>query len=442
MTLIKNIKANDKKGYFSTNEVFTNYSTGFLPLDYVNGFWHNWVDKNGVTHNTPITGLLGGRYVTIFGTSSTGKTTLGDIIGWNIVSEIIKDPNTHVVVPKYENGIFMHIDIERTAIMQRLLDVTGADKYDERFILNNQHTSIEDVMDIIEKICTEKEALGDEAKYEIDGEMFGSDKPIKVYEPTVLLLDSLPSFVPRDAKLDILEGQMATNRDVAAISQFYMKELSRLQEYNIMVIAINHIKPKPNVNIYDRPLPQLMMLKDSESLPRGQAPIFYATSLFRLNQCGKSKMYTTEEHGFEGFKAILQVAKSKTSFVGGEIPMTFNAQIGYDPIYSLFEFADASEMVGGRNPNLYIKGAEAYKFSRKTFREKFINDEMFQAAILGALQPVLESLIGKKDDIDSNSKLTQIASNKLFTIDKDGNFVPNGIIETDNGIVLSDDINN
>lgn len=435
--LLDALASKDKKGLFKTNDVFVNYSTGFLPLDYINGFWHSWVDSDGNQRQTPITGLIGGRFVTIFGSSSTGKTTLGDTIGWNIISELIQDPKTHVAVPKFENGMFIHVDIERTAIMQRLLDVTGADKDDRRFILQNTHTCIEDVMDMIESICEAKEKAGDAVKYEIDGEIFGKDKPIKVYEPTVIMLDSLPSFVPRDTKFDELEGQMSTNRDVAAISQFYMKMLSRMTEYNIMVIAINHIKPKPNVNMYQRPLPQLLMLKDDESLPRGQAPIFYATTLMRLNQCGKSTMYTMDEHGFDGFKAILQIAKSKTSFVGGQIPMTFNSKIGYDPIYSLLEFANSIEIVEGRNPYLYIKGAEAYKFSRKNFRDQFLYDSMFNAAVMGALKPHLEALIGVKDSITEESKkIMQIPMNKLFVIDKDGNYVPSGIVETDKGLEL------
>lgn len=435
--LLDELWAKDKKGLFKSNDVFVNYSTGFLPLDYLNGFWHEWIDSNGMPHRTPITGLIGGRFVTIFGSSSTGKTTLGDTIGWNIVGELMVDPHTHFVVPKYENGVFIHVDIERTAIMQRLLDVTGADKNDKRLVLQNQHTCIEDVMEMVDNICNVKERAGDAVKYEIDGEMFGSKKPIKVYEPTVIMLDSLPSFVPRDTKFDELEGQMSTNRDVAAISQFYMKMLDRMTEYNITIIAINHIKPKPNTNIYQRPLPQLMMLKDDESLPRGQAPIFYATALFRLNQCGKSKMYTAEEDGFDGFKAILQVAKSKTSFVGGQIPMAFNSRIGYDPVYSLYEFAQSIEIVEGRNPNLYIRGAEAYKFSRKTFRERFLYDQTFNAAILGALKPHLENLLGTKDNITEESKkIAQIPMNKFFTIDRDGNFVPSGVVETDNGLIL------
>ena len=65
--LLDELWAKDKKGLFKSNDVFVNYSTGFLPLDYLNGFWHEWIDSNGMPHRTPITGLIGGRFVTIFG---------------------------------------------------------------------------------------------------------------------------------------------------------------------------------------------------------------------------------------------------------------------------------------------------------------------------------------------------------------------------------------
>jgi hypothetical protein len=56
---------------------------------------------------------------------------------------------------------------------------------------------------------------------------------------------------------------------------------------------------------------------------------------------------------------------------------------------------------------------------------------------MGALKPHLEALIGVKDSITEESKkIMQIPMNKLFVIDKDGNYVPSGIVETDKGLEL------
>ena len=45
MSLVEDLRANDKKGLFKSNDEFVNYSTGLLPLDYANGFWMTEVDE-------------------------------------------------------------------------------------------------------------------------------------------------------------------------------------------------------------------------------------------------------------------------------------------------------------------------------------------------------------------------------------------------------------
>ena len=79
-----------------------------------------------------------------------------------------------------------------------------------------------------------------------------------------------------------------------------------------------------------------MLIRDGESMPRGQAPTYLASYLFRINASGaKASRYTKEENGFDGYYATLQVTKTKTSFIGGTLPIVFNKEIGYDPIYSV-----------------------------------------------------------------------------------------------------------
>lgn len=58
MSLIEEIDAGDKRGIFTSNDTFVNYSTGILPLDYANGFWLNVCDKDG-PRQVPITGIMG-----------------------------------------------------------------------------------------------------------------------------------------------------------------------------------------------------------------------------------------------------------------------------------------------------------------------------------------------------------------------------------------------
>ena len=162
----------------------------------------------------------------------------------------------------------------------------------------------------------------------------------------------------------------------------------------------------------------------------------------------KKTILSIEKEGFNGFKAFLQVTKTKTAYIGGMTPLCFNEKIGYDPIYTLFEFAYDRGLVGGQGQYLYFQGAEAYKFSRKNFREKFINDQMFGLAVMNALRPCFESLTtlhSMEDEQKDNIEYVDIR--KLYEIDKDGNLVPTGIVEKDtdldlktrNEIILNDD---
>lgn len=405
MSLISALSAVDKKGLFKSSDYFANYTTGLLPIDFANGFMYE--KANG--EKVPITGILGGTFITIIGISGSGKTTMADQIAYQIIKP-------------YENGIMIHFDVEKTALKNRIIEICGAEHDDPRIILQKDHVSIEDVMDTLDEICEEKERGGDIYKYELDKNLFTDEKgkAVKVYVPTVFIIDSLPAFNSKNRKDDELEGQMSGGREASQISQFYTKCLNKMSKYNVTIIAVNHIKSKVEINQFQQSLPQLMMLKQGESLPRGSAPIYYAQNIFRCNAT-KGNIYTLEDNGFEGFKCSVQIAKTKTSFIGSTVDICFNKDTGFDPIYTLYEFGQQAGIIEGRNPNLYFKDAPNYKFSRKNFRSKFIENKDFRENVFSAISPYLMALIGSKT-------LTQREKDRYVPLDallaeKDGKIV-------------------
>lgn len=378
--LIDELKKKDKKGLFKSNDSFVPYSTSLIPLDFANGY----MAPMGNDRTVPVTGIMGGTFTTIIGLSGSGKTTLADQIAWSIISP-------------FENGMMIHFDIEKTAMKSRILQITGASADDPRIILQKDFVSIEDVLDILDRICEAKEAAGDEAKYEIPKEYWvDPDKPTKMYVPTVFILDSLATFNSRERKEDVLEGQMLGGREASQISQFYSKCLNKMSHYNVSIIAVNHIKAKVDINPYQASPSQIMMLKPGESLPRGNAPVYLAQNIFRCTAT-KGNMYTLEDNGFEGFRCQIQVSKTKTSFIGSTINACFNKDIGFDPIYTMYEFAEQCGVVSGRNPYLVIKGLEEYKFNRKDFRYRFISEPDFREGVMRVLTPYLQMMLGSKD---------------------------------------------
>lgn len=384
--LLDRLNSGKHKNLFASNTQFAIYSTGFKALDAINAFTVSYINKKGETCTDIAEGIIGGRFIAIVGCSGTGKSTLADQIAWNIVKP-------------YPNGLMMHVDAEQTVLANRVYETLGISVDDEeamsKIIINKDSTYIEDVLSIVDDICANKEVLGKEVMYEADGRWFGK-KTIWIYEPTVIIVDALPSFVSKSIDTTVIDGQMTVNRDVAMVGQFYQKLLPKMNKYNITIIATNHIRPKIIVNPYDVPPAQAMLLNKSETLPRGQAPIYYSTSIFRLNAAGKSAVFKEDTYGFEGFECTAQATKSKTAFIGSECKMIFRDDCGFDEAYSLLATAYDNSMIEGRNPYLYLTGEPDFKFSRKEFGTKYKNDPDFKQAVLRAMEPIFNKKIKSK----------------------------------------------
>ena len=387
MSLMAELDAGDKKGLFKSNDSFVNYSTGILPLDYANGFWLTVDDENGY-RKVPVTGIIGGTFVSIIGSTGSGKSTFADQVGYNIIKP-------------FEDGMLFHIDCELTNLKERMIQITGTDPRDDRLRLKKDHIYIEDVMDMFNQICEIKEKSGNMYKYEVEDRTFDGKKFL-AYVPTVFVIDSLPSFNSRDNRTD---EDLGTNMDAARaakdVTRFFTNCLGRMMKYNITVITINHIVPKVSPDPYNQPPKGLMMLKPTEQVNRGYAAQYYSQNYFRIETM-KSNMYKVEDVGFQGMKASIQIAKTKTAFVGSSIDACFNGDIGFDPIFSLYEYSKSIGLIDGRNPYLYLNGLSEYKFSRRDFRSKFLGEKNFRDAFMGTLQPHLESLLGSKELSDQD----------------------------------------
>lgn len=386
MSLMHELDAGDKKGLFKSNDNFVNYSTGILPLDYANGFWLTVDDGDGGYKKVPITGIIGGTFISVIGPTGSGKSTFSDQVGYSIIKD-------------FQDGMLFHIDCELTNLKERMVQITGTDPRDDRIRLKKDHIYIEDVMDMFNKICEVKEGGGNLYKYEVDDRTYDGKKFLS-YIPTVFVIDSLPSFNSKDNRTD---EDLGTNMDAARaakdIARFFTNCLGRMMRYNVTVITINHIVPKVIVDPYNQPPKGLMMLKPTEQVNRGYAAQYYSQNYFRIDAI-KSNMYKPEDVGFNGYKAQIQIAKTKTAFIGSTVDACFNGEIGFDPVFSLLEYAKSIGIVDGRNPFLYLTGLSDYKFSRKDFRNKFLGEKAFRDAFLGGLKPHLEALLGSKEMSD------------------------------------------
>lgn len=377
MSFIDELNAGDKHGLFKSDDTYVTYSTGILPLDYANGFWQEAIGPNGEPILVPVTGVTGGTVITIIGFTGTGKTTFGLQMGYNIIKPF-KNSTMHV------------IDTEKTANRQRLSRITQSIYEDPRLILKKENTSIEDVLKMFDRVCEIKEDGGKTYMYQVPGH---DGKPVWVYIPTVFMIDSLPNFNSAEFNTEDLGSNTDGMRGAKDVTRFFTNVLDRAWKYNVTFIVINHIRPKTEMNQY-APMPRgLMMLGPSEQLPRGAVAQYYSNTFFRINMV-KSSAYTVEDNGFKGYKATIQLAKSKTNQVGTSFHVAYLGEDGFDSWYTIYEFAADNGLIKGKNPYLYIDGLEALKFNRKDFRTLIATNEQFRNAVLWRLKPFLEQLLG------------------------------------------------
>lgn len=388
MAFWQELAENDKKGLFKSDNHSVSYPTGITVLDYANGYWTTVTDEDGNEIVIPVTGIQAGSMVSIISEVGGGKSTLSEQIGWNIVKP-------------FDDGLLYIIDCEKTVIRQRVTNLCQCDNDEPRIIITKQHTSIEDVLDAFKRVCDTKEAAGKKMMYEVKGKSYG-EKSFWQYVPTVFIIDSLPSFNSSEYNVDDLGNNIDQMRASKDITRFYTNVLDRAWKYNVIFIVINHIRTNTNMNPYQTPPRGLLMLNPmTESLPRGSVAQFFSTTYFRI-RTKKSAAYCEDEDGFNGYKCEISLAKSKSNMVGTSFPVTFNLQKGFDPVYSIYEFANSLGLVKGRNPYLSIEGVSR-KFNRKDFNTLMTGDKDFREEVLTVLKPYFEGLLGSQEGLLRNT---------------------------------------
>ena len=404
MGFLEELKANDKKGLFRSDDNTVSFPTGFHALDYANGYYQT-VKINGEYKHIRRLGIPPG-FTTIIGSSGVGKSTFCLGAGWNIVK-------------RFSNGQFIYVDCEKTMTKQRIIEVTGASPEDPRITLMKERTAIEDVLELLDEICERKEANKNEIQIEIKDQSLDG-KPYKIYPPTVVVIDSLPSFNGRDYDDTSLGSNVDGMRGAKDVSRFFTNCLDNATKYNIVFLVVNHIRPKAEMNPYAQPPKGLMMLGQAEQLPRGAVAQYYSTTYFRINS-KRSDAYTMEDNGFTGFKCIIQLAKTKSNVVGTSFPVAFTGD-GFDPYYSIYEFANSIGLIKGRNPYLYFEGLEELKFNRKDFVSRMKFEEGFGPRVMAVMRPYFDMLLGDKpklnlDDNDESKHAYDLGSDEEAVVD-------------------------
>lgn len=355
------------------------YSTGFLPIDFLNGFILNINDKKYYQ-----VGIIDGSINAVIARSGAGKSTI--CLQW--AANIVRPFNTSCVFMDNAEGGMLLSRAMQLANMNK-------DEFQKRFILRDAGITTESVYDRVKMIHDIKVDNPNEYIYDT-GITDEYGKPILKFEPTVYILDSLKTILPKKLAED--EGTNMNGATTARInSDIFLRLVPMCREANIIMLVINHITKK-GIGSFLPQKSDLAYLKQDESLPGGKTTSTYLqNNIFRLDE--KTKLKNSEAFGIDGAIVNVDIVKSRTNKAGKGCMLTFDQNNGYDPDLSLFMFLKENGILEGAGAYLRLPNSNI-KFSQKSFKETLYTNQQFYnefvSVCLNALSEDLEKREAEK----------------------------------------------
>lgn len=386
-------KVSKLKDYSMKQEAETNvsYSTGFLNFDFMNGtVIHVKSEKRNFNYYS--VGIPDGCMCMLIGRSGCGKTTMAVQMGANICRP-------------FKTSTFFHDDIEGgiTATRAEMLTGWAGDEFNDRYIRRNSGINIENVYERIKMIHDIK--IDNKDSYEYDTGLYNEHgERIFKFEPTVYLIDSLALLMPEDlTDEEKMSGSMSATATAKMNSMMTKRLVPLIKESNIILIFINHINKKIEIGpVHSKA--QVSYLKQDESLPGGNTPIYLSNLMIRFDDGAKLKEEDT--FGVNGSMVDLSLIKSRNNRAGQSVPMVFDQKNGFDPELSLFVMLKACGFVRGAGAYLYLGDRDDMKFSQKQFKSKLAEPEfwnLFSEQCTIMLKAMLDST---ESDIQQEARIT------------------------------------
>ena len=374
------------------------YSTGFLPIDFLNGKKINTVKGDYYS-----VGLVDGKAVTFIGRTGCGKTSLALQIGANIIRP-------------FPNAIMYYDDIEGGSDESRRMKLTGfgPNEIRDRIIYRNEGITAENFFTRICDICSLKLDHYNDFVYDT-GLIDPLGDPIFKLQPTVYILDSLAMLTPdKLTEEEELSGQMSATSMAKTNTQVFKRIIPKLKQGNIILLVINHINDDVNINPYQMKKAQIGYLKQGETLPGGRAASYLANNMFRLDD--NTKLKESEGLGIYGKIVDVGIVKSRTNAGGKSVPLIFDSINGFDPTLSLLLFLKSIKAVVAKGAYMVMVDYPDVKFSNKDFRDRLYGDPMFAKMFNEVCAKNLMGLIPAEDEYISYSSTNNLTDSILSTI--------------------------
>lgn len=395
-------KSKDYKMKVET-EANVSYSTGFLSFDFLNGqvIHVNAPDKQYKYYSV---GIVDGSMNMLIGRSGCGKTSFAMQIGTNIVRP-------------FATSCMFHDDIEGgiTEARKAVLSGWSEEELQSKYICRNTGITAENFYERIKmisdiKLANREEYLYDTGLYDAYGQ-----KIFKM-EPTVYLLDSLALMMPETyTEEDEMSGQMSATATARMNASVFKRVVPLLKSANIILLVINHINQKVEINQFKKTRLQVGFLKDGETLPGGNMAIYLSNNIIRFDD---STLREKDGLGIDGALVDLTLVKSRSNKAGKKVTLVFNQNTGYDPDLSLLVMMKEAKILNGAGAYLYIGDRSDIKFSQKKFKELLMTNAEFRQIVTDACMPILRDLVFdvQEESLIGNSDVSQSILAKMNEI--------------------------
>lgn len=361
------------------------YPTGFLNLDFANGYIQELEDGSKYFQ----LGLSDGSINMVISDSGVGKTTLCTQAACNIIKPF---KTSCLFVEQAEVGT----NIERIKNLAGL----NSEEYNNRVIVRDAGITIESVYNRVKTVHDIKVNNPDDYMYDT-GLVDYKGKVFK-YEPTIFIIDSVKMVLSnKNAEADETTN-MSAAQNANANSQYYTKMVPLCREANIILILINHITTDINTGFLPKKS-ELPYLKQGEHIAGGKSLTYIQNNIFRLDI--KSKLKAEDTFGILGSIVNVDIVKSRTNNSDrGRCTLVFDQTLGYDSDLSLLLLLKDNKILEGSGAYLKLPGYDN-KFTQKNFKEKLYSDpEFYNVFVSVCLNYLKDELLAAHERIKKNNE--------------------------------------
>lgn len=167
---------------------------------------------------------------------------------------------------------------------------------------------------------------------------------------------------------------------IARVNNSIIKRLAGpLERGNIILIAINHITQKIEINAFAKTQAAINFLKQDESIPGGSSILYLANNIIRCTT--SSKLEEDKDFGIKGFMVVGEFVKSRANEAGRKFEMVFEQSTGFDNILTNLVNFKSLGLLKGSPRAYYLEGCPDIKFTLKTFKSKYLENKELQKEV-------------------------------------------------------------